>query len=106
MKKTVKDNSKYNVLRWILLLPALCVVWCAVAFGVAYIEGWFYTPELWESWWLTVLIADFFVCPSVALFFATKYIAPKYKMWFAWGSVVLCALWTLFLFSGMSQMAY
>ena len=101
----MKEKNK-NVLRWVLLLPAICIVWYIVSFGVAYIESWFYTPELWDSWGLAIMIADLFVLPSIAMFFVTKWIAPKYKIWLAWASVILCALWCILLFYALTHMAY
>ena len=107
MKKESNNNKSINnTLRWFLLLPAICILWYIVAFGSAYIESWFYTPELWDSWGLAIMIADLFVFPSIAMFFVTKWIAPKYKIWLAWGSVILCALWCILLFYALTHMAY
>ena len=105
MKKRQKKKL-LKILRWIILLPSICIVWLGVALVCAYVAGRFYTPELWSSWGLVLMRVGFFVLPSVSVFFTARRIAPKYKNIVGWITVILCALWILLLYSGLAHLAY
>lgn len=104
--KKIKINNKFNMFRWFILIPTICFVWWVVALICSFVESWFYTPELWNSYGVIFMIVDFFILPSVAMFFVAKIIAPKYKNIVGCIVIFLCMLWVLFLWYGLSQMAY
>lgn len=102
MKKSVKNKNSKDIWRWVALAPVVCVTWWVVVILCSYLYSWFYTPNLLQYWGPLMLI----FLPSVAIFFVARWIAPKYKNITAVSAVVLCILWGLFLFYGLSHMAY
>ena len=106
MKKEVKNSKKTDVLRWILLVPAVILSWHIVEFMASVVARWFYAPETWEKLGVTVIIMGLFVLPCLAVFFTARYIAPKYKNLIAWSTVLLCVLFNVVLIYGLSKMAY
>lgn len=91
----MKQQTK-NIIRWILLLPALCITWFVFVMLFAWVESLFYSPEILDSYGKILLYLDLFIIPSIAMFFVAKYLSPKYKTMMGCLSVVLCALWCQF----------
>ena len=106
MKKSVKNKNSKDIWRWIVLVPAICVTWLVVVFGWAFIEGFLYRWEFWQSLGESFIIVDFFILPSITIFFVARWIAPKYKNITAISAVVLCILWGVYFLYGLSHMAY
>ena len=88
----MKQQTK-NIIRWILLLPTLCITWFVSVMLCAWLESLFYSPDFLDSYGKTLLYLDLFIIPSIAMFFVAKYLSPKYKTMMGCFSVVLCALW-------------
>lgn len=105
MKPKSKQNLS-NALRWIVLLPAICLVWWTVSFICITIERWFPARLLLGHHFWLGMITYFIILPAVAMFFTAKYIAPKHKILMGCIAVCLCILWGLFLWYGLSHMAY
>ncbi|MBO4583343.1 MAG: hypothetical protein J5714_04800 [Alphaproteobacteria bacterium] len=103
MKKSVKKQNASNVWRYIALLPAICAVWVVVFFVGAYIESFFYTHGLWVRSGMFFIIVDFFILPGSAIFFTTRWIAPKYKNITAIIATILCVLWGILLLYGLAH---
>jgi hypothetical protein len=94
-----KVKQKYiDILRWVILVPAVYTTWFVVVMGFAFVFR--RVPILWNS---DLIVIDLFVCPSIAMFFVAKYIAPKYKNIVGWVAVALCAL---FVFWFVSSLVY
>lgn len=106
MKKSVKNKNSKDIWRWVVLVPAICVTWLVVVFGWAFIEGFLYRWEFWQSLGESFIIVDFFILPSVAIFFVARWIAPKYKNITAISAGVLSVLWGVYFLYGLSHMAY
>lgn len=102
MKQKTKD-----ILRWVGVLPAICLVWLAITYTLgALVIGLVYSLGLFESYfWLTMFLS-MCVLPGIAMFFAARYIAPKYKNISGICAVILCVIWWLFLFYGITNMGY
>lgn len=103
MKKADKTNE---IIRWIVLVPAVFVLWLATFLLCAWIEGWFYTPYLWMKFGLVFILLDVFVAPSFATFYLAKYIAPNHKKIAGVGAVVFCAILGVVFLYGLFHMAY
>ena len=101
-----RNNKQiYDILRWIALLPAVCLVWWIVLYICISIDQWFST-EPFFGLGLWVLIIYFAILPAIAMFFTAKYIAPKYKNIMGCVAVFLCIAWVLLLCYGLSHIAY
>ncbi len=103
MKKNKNENKKLDIVRWVLLLPAVCLVWVLVMFLCAWIESFFYSQYLWESYGIMFMILDIFVIPGIAMFFTAKFLAPKYKIIAGLVTVFLCALWCQYFIWALSN---
>ena len=105
MKKT-ENKKTMDIIRWVLLAPAIFVGWLLTFFLCAWIEGWFYTPYLWMKFGLVFVVLDVFVAPGVATFFLARYIAPKCKKIAGWGAVAFCVLFGAVFLYGLFHMAH
>ncbi len=108
MKKT-NSYKGLDVFRWIILLPAICFTWLVCTMICAWIEHFFYNPALWfgNVFITTVfIILDLLILPTIAVFFVSRIIAPKYKKHVGLFAIVLCVLWFAFLIYGLSHVAY
>lgn len=101
-----KTNNTLNILRWVILLPIICFTWWISAMICAWIEHFFYTPALWNSYGNIFIILDLLILPTIAVFFISRIIAPKYKIYIGCTAVALCVFWFIFLIYGMGHMAY
>ena len=101
-REKMKPQTK-NIIRWTILFPTICIVWLLVMFLCIWIEGFFYSPELWMSFGNMFMLLDLLIIPSIAIFFTARYIAPKYKNIVGIGSVVLCALWCCYFILTLAQ---
>lgn len=102
-KHVSKKQVIYDVLRWLVWMPALLIVWyVAWACGV-------YTGFRWWGYdmpnWFFVWVASF-TLPAVAGFWATKGIAPKYKNICGVVAVILCVALSVLLLNGLAHIAY
>ena len=104
-----EQNKQMDVIRWVMLFPAVLVTWCICV----PLLGWI--PHLFYRWgWVKILeysenilaIVCGFLLPCIAMFFVARWIAPKYKNIAGWGAVAFCALWELFLIFGLLHLAY
>lgn len=105
MKKT-NVYKGLDVFRWIILLPAICFTWWVCTMICAWIEHLFYNPALWNSYGNVVIFLDLLILPTIAVFFVSRIIAPKYKKHIGCIAIVLCVLWFILLVYGLSHMAY
>ena len=109
-----EKGNKINVLRWIMLLPVVCITWIVclmVVFGVYVLV---YNSVLDE--WLVSFSTDFArfailglpisIISGIAEFFVTRAIVPKYKTWLAWIMVILSVAWSYYMMWGLAYMAY
>ena len=103
MKKDKKstNNVMLNVLRWVALVPVLCVVWWLVVFCGMIVSRYSFMSV--DTLWLVVFML---VLPAVAIFFTAHFIAPKYKNIVGWISVLLCVVSFGLFFYGLTHMAY
>ena len=99
----MKQNTKSDILRWVLLLPAVCLIWWLVVFLCALIESLFYSQYLWDSYGNIFLILNLFVIPGIAAFFTAWFLAPKYKVIAGCGTVVFVALWCLYFIGALGN---
>lgn len=107
MKKNTKEKT-LNILRWVALIPAICITWWIVIYICACIARFLFGPNFFTSDYsiLTFIIISFVILPAVAMFFTAKYIAPKYKIIMGCIAVAICILWVVVLFYNLSHMAY
>lgn len=105
MKKT-NSYKGLDVFRWVVLLPAICFTWWICTMFCAWIEHFFYSSALWNSYGNVFIILDLLILPTIAVFFVSRIIAPKYKKHIGCIAIVLCVLWFAFLVYGLSHMVY
>lgn len=90
----MQKKKTWDLIRWVLLGPAVCVSWCVMLIGCLFL-GWllsYYNTVFRDM--LFVLVCIFIPC--IIEFFIAKCIAPKYKSNVGWIVVVLCVLfWCL-----------
>lgn len=72
----------------------------------AWIMGFFYSPALWNSYGNVFIILELLILPTIAVFFVSRIIAPKYKKHIGYIVMVLSVLWFVLLIYGLSHMAY
>lgn len=101
MKKT-NAHKGLDIFRWVVLLPAVCFTWCCCAMICAWIEHFFYSPVLGNVF----IVLDLLILPTIAVFFVSRIIAPKYKKHIGYIVMVLSVLWFVLLIYGLSRMAY
>lgn len=101
-KNSTKERN-YNILRWAVLVPTVCIGWYLVASVCLSIEGLFYTPELWQSWGHIFMILDFGAMPCIVMFFVARAIAPKYKNLMGCMAIILCIVLAALLFYGLAH---
>ena len=101
-----KTNNNIDTLRWVILLPAICCTWWICTMVFAWIEHFFYSPALWNSYGNVFIILDLLILPTIAVFFVSRIIAPKYKKNTGYIATALCVLWFILLIYGLSHMAY
>lgn len=69
-----RNNKQiYDILRWIALLPAVCLVWCVIPYVCLNIERWCSNKPLG----LWVLVIYFAILPAIAMFFYGKIYRTK-----------------------------
>ena len=101
----MQSSHKYNIMRWVILLPTVIVAWyllfSATLVGIALIS---------ENILNKIGLQTYSVISSlvvvVPIFFISYYITPKYKKITAWIIVALCEILTLSGWYGMAHMAY
>ena len=93
----MQKKKTWDLIRWVLLGPAVCVAWLVGACIGTYISQWSVTTEFFDSYPIGCLIFISFVIPSIVMFFAAKIIAPKYKNISGFVAVGICVLWVSFL---------
>ena len=102
----MKSNRKsYDLVRWIALLPAVCLVWWIASSVCLIIDAWtsseiFFGLELWG------MAICFILFPAIAMFFTAKWIAPKYKNLMGIFAIFICLLWTAFFWYSLGHVAY
>ena len=106
MKKSVKNKNSKDIWRWVVLAPVVWLAWVITVMLCAYVEGLFFSAELWDELGVYLLISDFVILPSIAIFFVARWIAPKYKNITAISAGVLSVLWGIYFLYGLSHMAY
>ena len=90
----MKSKKKsYDIVRWIALLPAVCLVWWVASSVCLIIDAWT-SSEI------------FVLFPAIAMFFTAKWIAPKYKNLMGIFAVFVCLLWTLSFWYILGHAAY
>ena len=70
------STENKNIIRWTLLVPALCVAW-AVATVVSLLVMFLFYSRGYEN--IFVLYAFLFLMYAVLPFFVARWVAPKYK---------------------------
>ncbi len=108
MQKT-NSYKGLDVFRWIILLPAICFTWWVCMMICVWIEHFFYSSTLWnlsKNVFIIFTLLDLLILPTIAGFFVSRIIAPKYKKHVGLFAIVLCVLWFAFLIYGLSHMAY
>lgn len=106
MKKSVKNKNSKDIWRWVALAPVVWLAWVVTVMLCAYVDGLFSSAESWVDLGLYLFISDFVVLPSIAIFFVSRWIAPKYKNITAISATVLSVLWGIYFLYGLSRMAY
>jgi hypothetical protein len=92
MKKQKNDNL--NILRWILLVPAVLFTVYFVSVLSAYIAYFIGDFEKFKTPFLII----WFLVQSVVAYFIARYIAPTHKNIAAWVSIILFPLFAISLF--------
>ncbi len=101
MTKSDENKKWLTILRWVALLPAVCLVWWIIPIICLYIERLLSLELL-----MWPLIIYFTILPAIAMFFVAKFIAPKYKITMGCAAILLCIIWDLLLWYGLSHLAY
>lgn len=94
----MKKKEIIDVIRWVLLGPAVCAAWWSGLVISAFLERWGLFLDLLDSYPIVYFFIVFVIIPVIAMFFVAKGIAPKYKKISGVVAVVVCILWDLFLF--------
>lgn len=115
-KKTPTTKTKIiNIIRWISLLPVACAeiwaIWSLVTVIEheynSYYKRAYVIPAYIDNIYTWVMMALIQVAPLVAIFFTTRFLAPKYKTTTSLIVLVLSAVFMLaMLFYGLAHMAY
>ena len=92
MKK--QKNDCINILRWILLVPAVLLSVYLVLLLSAYIANFIGDFEKFKTSFLII----WFLVQSVVAYFVARYIAPTHKNIAGWVSIILFPLFVISLF--------
>ena len=115
-KKTTNNNTKIiNIIRWVSLLPVACAeIWGCWLLALSldkeynsYYRRAYEIPAFVDSIFSLFIMALILVAPLLAIYFSTRFLAPKNKTatsLIVLGLSIVCML--CMAFYGMTHMAY
>lgn len=92
------NTNVLDIIRWILLVPVWVVVWFFVPYAYYRVFG------VGASWW-TIMVLPY-TLTTIVEFFVIRAMAPSRKNAFAIIAVVCTILLSVYLYYGLSNMAY
>ena len=92
------NTNVFDISRWVLLIPMWLVVWFFIPFAYYKVFG------VGATWW-TVMVLPY-TLTTVVEFFVIRAMAPSHKNAFSIIAVICTILLSVYLFYGLSSMAY